>query len=174
MALQPDCLQTNRVLRDEQYGYDLRGRLVSYKCEAFESEDNPEDHYWPVDPQGKKIKGQVFSFDSLDNITLVLTTFEGGLNRARYFFGDPAKEQDPAQLLQITNTHADYPKVIDLEYDVNGNLTKDDAGRILRYDALNRLIEVTPVGDSGNQAGAPVEYLYDAQNILSGTRAVEP
>ncbi|MBO9549831.1 RHS repeat domain-containing protein [Pseudomonas sp.] len=167
------CGAPYRLLRDESYGYDLRGRLTRYTCNAFESEDDPDNHYWPVDPYGKKIQGQTFSFDDLDNITLVLTTFEGGFNRARYFFGDPVKRQDPAQLLQITNTHADYPPVINLEYDPNGNLTKDDAGRTLLYDALNRLTQVTLVATSANAPGEHVEYQYDAQNILSGTRPVE-
>ncbi|MBV4539702.1 RHS repeat domain-containing protein [Pseudomonas vlassakiae] len=158
-----------QVLRDESYRYDTRGRLVNYTCDAFDNPQAPEDHYWPVDPYGKKIKTQVFSFDDLDNITVVLTTFDGGFNRALYSFGDYRLEQDPAQLLRITNTHADYPREILLEYDKNGNLTRDDAGRTLKYDALNRLVLVTLPGSSPAEPGESVAYRYDARNILSGT-----
>ena len=62
--------------------------------------------------------------------------------------------------------NVDFGNDIDLEYDANGNLTKDEQGRQLRYDALNRLVSVTtPEGESQR-------YHYDPENILSGTSAV--
>ncbi|MBC3498042.1 hypothetical protein V7V80_17075 [Pseudomonas kermanshahensis] len=159
------------LLRQEGYVYDTRGRLVRYSCTAADnsSPENPDDHYWPQDPYGNKIKAQVFTFSDIDNITLVLSTFVVGSNRARYYFGDPAKREDPAQLLRITNTHASYDKDIALRYDLNGNLTTDEVGRTLRYDALNRLLEVRPRAGSANEPGVGASYHYDAENILSGT-----
>ncbi|WP_313459823.1 hypothetical protein [Pseudomonas sp.] len=173
-----DCLkwrtlkEDGRELRHETYGYDLRGRLVNYTCRAAESADpeQPDAHYWPVDPYGKKIKGQIFSFDDLDNIKIVVTTFEGGSNRAVYTCGDPAKGEDPAQLKSFTNTHKDYlPKVVNLDYDANGNMVLDEAQRMLKYDALNRLVSVTLPARSANEPGEQVSYHYDAQDVLSGT-----
>jgi len=159
------------TLRQEGYAYDTRGRLVSYSCMAADnsSPENPDNHYWPQDPYGNKIKAQLFTFSDIDNITVVLSTFVDDSNRARYFFGDPAKKEDPAQLLRITNTHASYVKEIALTYDANGNLTTDEAGRSLRYDALNRLLEVRLGAGSANDPGVGASYHYDAQNILSGT-----
>lgn len=139
------------LLRHETYQYDLRGRLSRYDCEGPLA---------PVDPSGRTIAMQLFGFDAVDNITSVLTQEPGGRPvRTKYVFDGT----DPAQLQRIEP--ADAPP-IDLEYDANGNLTKDEQGRQLRYDALNRLVSVTtPEGESQR-------YHYDPENILSGTSAV--
>ncbi|MNH42612.1 RHS Repeat protein [compost metagenome] len=91
----------------------------------------------------------------------MLTRFEGGQNLATYHFENAA---DPAQLSRITNNFGEpYPAEIPLDYDDNGNLILDDAGRKLEYDALNRLIKVTDL-----EKGECL-YGYDPQNILSST-----
>ncbi|MCW2098943.1 UNVERIFIED_ORG: YD repeat-containing protein [Pseudomonas psychrophila] len=119
-------------LRKETYLYELRSRLQSYTSEGVQS---------PVDPYGQVISGQNFIYDALDNITRVITTSGGIKNTARYFY-DP--EGDPVQLQRITNTQVDiYPAEIVLEYDSHGNLTRDEAGRVLKYDPLNRLLSVS-------------------------------
>ncbi len=118
------------LLRDERYRYDPRGRLNQYTCSGPQC---------PTDPYGKTITQQIFSFDGLDNLIVVLTSFEGGSNRAFYMYeGD-----DPVQLSRVTNTHADYPPMISLEYDADGNLILDEASRTLVYDALGRLVEIS-------------------------------
>ncbi|MFJ4257012.1 RHS repeat domain-containing protein [Pseudomonas monteilii] len=143
------------VLRKETYKYDKRGRLTTYNCEG---------DLCPVDPYGKTIISQTFRFDPVDNIIAVLTKFEGGQNVAEYKFDNPL---DPAQLSRITNNFgAPYPAEIKLEYDKNGNLTRDDAGRVLEYDALNRLIKVT------DPEKGVYEYGYDPRNVLSSTESV--
>ncbi|MFK0094924.1 RHS repeat domain-containing protein [Pseudomonas sp. NPDC090592] len=142
------------VLRTETYKYDTRGRLTIYTCVG---------ELCPVDPYGKQISRQVFRFDPVDNIRLVQTTFEGGQNLATYHFENLA---DPAQLSRITNNFGDpYPEEIQLEYDRNGNLIRDDAGRSLEYDALNRLTKVT------DPEKGECLYGYDPQNILSSTES---
>ncbi|WP_280342911.1 sugar-binding protein, partial [Pseudomonas sp. BN607] len=131
------------LLRRETYLYDLRGRMYKYNCEGS---------LCPEDPYGKVINEQVFRFDALDNIIRVNTAFAGGPNVARYFFD----EQDPAQLKSIENSHPDYPPLIELKYDPDGNLTLDDAGRTLAYDGLGRLISVelpAPIGEAYDEHG---------------------
>jgi len=119
------------LLRKETYGYDDRARLEEYTSEGELS---------PVDPFGKVISAQYFRFDEIDNITDVLTEFPGGRNMAHYSFDNA---DDPAQLTSISNDHADYSEGnVTLEYDKNGCMTRDDAGRALTYDGLNRLIQV--------------------------------
>ncbi|MDU8430286.1 RHS repeat-associated core domain-containing protein [Pseudomonas syringae pv. actinidifoliorum] len=136
------------IIRDEHYGYDLCGRLTQYDCSGTQP---------PVDPYGKAITRQIFSFDGLNNLILVTTTFDGGSNRARYFY----EGIDPAQLTRVTNNHSAYPSVISLTYDPDGNLVSDEAGRTLSYDPLGRLFEVSmPAGD--------VRYRYDPQDRLAG------
>lgn len=142
--------EAGAVLRDEEFIYDQRGRLASYEVEGPEA---------PFDPAGKQIIQQAFLCDELDNHEVVLTSFVGGENWADYSYSD----QDPAQLVEISNDHDAYAAFnLQLTYDANGNLTKDEAGRVLQYDALSRLIKVTP--DDGSAA---LDYGYDAVDILS-------
>ncbi|MFT0865735.1 RHS repeat domain-containing protein, partial [Pseudomonas sp. CAM1A] len=151
-------------LRVETYAYDKRQRLETY---TFSGRGVDNDPYQPQDPYGNYITEQVFDFDALDNITEVVTTFVGGSNTATYHFeGD-----DPAQLSRITNKATDptvrtlngYPAEIVLAYDDNGNLTNDEQGRVLKYNALNQLLSVS------EEEQQIVSYFYNPQNILMGT-----
>ena len=136
------------LLRDERFRYDSRGRLDQYQASGSQP---------PVDVEGKAIERQTFVFDPVDNITLVLTLFAGGNNRALYFY----EEEDPTQLSRLTNSHADYAaQDALLSYDRNGNMTVDERGQALSYDALGRLTAV------GNGAKASA-YHYDALDILA-------
>lgn len=138
-----------RVLRDEVYEYDLRGRLTNYVCTGTEP---------PVDPYGKAITRQVFYFDAMDNIRIVMTYFPGGSNRAVYSYDNT----DKTQLSSVTNTHADYPAKIELDYDSKGNLIQDEVGRTLEYDALSRLITVS------DASGGASRFKYDGLDTLTG------
>ncbi|WP_460318719.1 RHS repeat domain-containing protein [Pseudomonas ogarae] len=138
------------VLRDESYVYDLRGRLTDYTCTGTQP---------PIDPYNKPIDRQVFSFDALDNIKVVLTYFPGGPNRAIYTY-DTAS--DPTQLLRVANNHADYPD-IELAYNLDGHLIRDEENRTLEYDPLGRLISV-----SGLSGEPPAGYSYDPLDTLTG------
>ena len=138
------------VLRDESYGYDLRGRLTRYECTGTQP---------PVDPYGKAITRQVFSFSELDNIRIVITTFAEGSNRATYTYDTV----DPAQLRKVTNNHADYPTEIVLEYNADGHLIRDEANRTLDYDALGRLISVSALPGE-----TPGSYSYDPLDTIAG------
>lgn len=145
--------QAEQELRKEEYTYDKRGRLVDYRCTA-------EDEYRPVDPFGKKIHNQRFTLDALDNITRVRTGFDGGTLDARYQFENPL---DPAQLTSIViRGLEDEPRTVSLEYDADGNLTRDEQGRTLEYDALGRLVKVD---DPARGTGAA--YGYDPLDRLA-------
>ncbi|MCV4288011.1 sugar-binding protein [Pseudomonas capsici] len=141
--------EDSTVLRDETFVYDSRGRLEVYTASGPEA---------PLDPQGKQIQSQVFGFDVLDNLLKVETVFAGGSNTALYEYTG----LDPTQLSAVRNSHPDYPASIELEYDDNGNLTLDEAGRALEYDALGRLLAV-----SLNDGSELVGYGYDAQDSLT-------
>ena len=142
--------KNDRALREETYRYDLRGRLEEYDCKGLLSHS-------PKDPAGKIIRYQYFEFDKLDNITWVLTEFEEeggvtGANEAEYLF----EYEDPAQLSGVKNTHSDYADFT-LNYDADGNMTLDDKGKPLTYDALGRLSSYDGSG-----------YSYDPLDRLSG------
>ncbi|OLU05998.1 YD repeat-containing protein [Pseudomonas reinekei] len=138
------------TLRDEQYEYELRGRLEFYTCTGPLA---------PVDPYGKTIQEQEFYFDALDNLEEVRTRFAGGRNIAKFVYD----RDDPAQLGAITNSHADYPN-IELNYDANGNLLQDREFE-LGYDSLGRLETVSTLG-----GGSTKTYGYDGEDTLSNVR----
>lgn len=71
-----------------------------------------------------------------------------------FIYGDP--EKDPAQLRSVKNTHPDYADFT-LQYDLDGNMTLDDKGKTLAYDALGRLSSYDGSG-----------YSYDPLDRLSG------
>ncbi|MHA6161265.1 RHS repeat domain-containing protein [Pseudomonas sichuanensis] len=159
-----DTLQTrvlkqgNTTLRSEQFIYDQRQRLERYTCTGSER---------PEDPYGNKITGQTFVFDGLDNIREVTTTFDGGSNLAIYTFASDLKlGGDPVQLRKIDNDV--YPdKSIELTYDDNGNMTRDEKGNQMTYNVLNQLVSVT-LAEPGEE-GAQVKYSYDPLDVLNGT-----
>ncbi len=185
-----DCIvqrtlrEGDETLRDELFEYDPRGHLTWYECSGPEC---------PIDPYGKRISSQLFELDALDNHTYVTTSWSdeateqlrkfhrqlragtvhisnlrrhvtaSGSNFAQYLY----EKADPAQLSAIENDHQpDYPARIDLQYDADGNLVLDDAGRTLEYDLLGRLVNV------GGLDGEPsATYQYDPSDIISGRKA---
>ncbi len=141
--------QAGITLREETYEYDERNRLVNYSCEGTQC---PQDSY------GNTLEVQNFTYDHLSNVTQCITTSPAGEDIATYIFANP---QDPCQLTAVTHTlTAVYPARIDLQYDANGRMIVDEAGRTLTYDAFGRLNSVnTQEGDSSL-------YGYDGNNTL--------
>lgn len=141
--------QSGAVLKDEHYEYDCRHRLVSYRV----SGSTP-----PPDAYGNVLSGQQYQYDAINNLTGVTTTLaDGRQDTAVYHYRNTA---DPAQLSEVTHTHAAYPPLIKLEYDTNGRMTQDEAGRTLVYDVAGRLTEVSGENINGGS------YQYDALNRL--------
>ncbi|VVP33961.1 RHS repeat domain-containing protein [Pseudomonas fluorescens] len=124
-----------QILRDEQFTYDVRGRLIKYDCAGTQK---------PRDPYGKEIVQQTFTFDALDNILTVQTKFPLGVNLTTFSYDNP----DPVQLSAVKHSHADYPSAVTLEYDANGRMIKDDQARTLAYDAFGRLEQLSGAGGS--------------------------
>ncbi|QGH62045.1 RHS repeat protein [Serratia proteamaculans] len=142
----------DKVLLRETYFYDERNRLEIYQA-------GPVGGELPKDPYGNAFTEQHFTFDALGNIRTCTTVLQGGSqNMTTFHFDNPA---DPCQLTSVTNslTGKNYPPKITLEYDEAGRMTKDEAGRTLRYDALGRLQQVISEKGSGG-------YGYDASNRL--------
>ncbi|MEW7312168.1 hypothetical protein AB1E22_05505 [Buttiauxella gaviniae] len=139
------------VIRSETFTYDIRNRLTKYECSGSEP---------TVDGYGQPVKSQTFILDALSNITQCVTVIAGGgTDTATYLFTNP---QDPTQLSEVKHTLTScYPAHIVLEYDSNGRMTRDEAGRMLSYDSLGRL---TSVRDTSNKPLST--YHYDALNTL--------
>ena len=141
------------LLCEETYVYDDRNRLVIYTAAG---EELPRDAY------GNAMTGQTYRYDGFSNIIECETQLkDGSRNNTVYFFNNP---QDLCQLTSLTHSLSGknyrYPASITLEYDDAGRMIKDEAGRLLTYDAMGRLAKVTASSGSGR-------YGYDARNRLA-------
>ncbi|MCW8275017.1 hypothetical protein IMF27_04295 [Pseudomonas sp. PCH199] len=153
--VQSTLTEAGTILRDQTYKYDVRSRLEEYECKGKQP---------PLDPYGNEIEMQLFFFDEVDNIVRADTYFPGDRNRANYTYDNP---NDPAQLTAVTNNHPDYPSVINLTYNADGNLLCDEEGRSLGYDDLGRLISVSePTGGAATKT-----YGYDSLDALASQNA---
>lgn len=143
--------QKNSIkLREEQYVYDERNRLVRY----IASGDS-----LPTDAYGHRMSAQTYRYDALNNLTSVKTTLvDRSTNTATYSYQNAS---DPTQLTTLTNTHDNYPKTINLSYEAEGRMTRDEAGRTLTYDVMGRLTGVSD--ETIHRTGT---YSYDALNRL--------
>jgi YD repeat-containing protein len=164
--------EENVLLREEHFEYDTRARLEYY------TSDGPLS---PVDPHDVVIEAQEFYLDDIDNIEEVRTWHADGRIDAIYAFDNP---EDPAQLTGMVVTTLRGEKLINadgrwefsavgvetlsrqvivLEYDPDGNLVRDEAGRFLSYDPLGRLVSVELPG-----SGEVGSYGYDPLDRLAG------
>jgi len=141
--------QDGNTVRQENYAYDERNRLVNYKVSGSDL---------AVDGYGFAMKNQHYRHDALNNLVSVTTTLADGTTDVTTCFYE--NSEDPTQLTSLTHSHASYPPAIKLAYDAEGRMTSDEAGRELVYDVLGRLVEVR---EQGHCAGS---YHYDAYNRL--------
>lgn len=134
---------SSRVVIGETFTYDAFLRLKTYRCEGTE---HPKDHL------GRGIVGQDFSFDSLNNITRVVTSFADGSQDTcqRFFTGT-----DPTQLTRLT--HSNPAQDLTLTYDAAGNLQGGLSGRVYTYNGFEQLTQVKV----GTQE---YKYQYDAES----------
>lgn len=137
------------VLRlEEGFGYDTHARLVRHTCKGPDL---------PRDALDRSIESQVFTFDAFNNILTTLTSFSNVPRPERAEFIHA--ERDPCQLQRIKYTPARAAPDPDFSYDANGNLTRDERGRPVRYDSQNQLLGL-------NATGQPDTYGYDGHGLL--------
>ncbi|TSD75443.1 hypothetical protein FFI16_003090 [Pseudomonas sp. KBS0710] len=132
----------SNVLGSRSFTYSAGGRLKSCTTTGV---------WRPLNPQGKRIDKQEFTYNGLGNVTQCISTFAGGRNSATYTY-DGARG---VRLEKIENTHADYTKSASLTYDAADRLAQDQTGKKYRYDTFGRLI----------QAGS-ARYSYDPSDRL--------
>lgn len=137
------------IQRNEAFEYDVRNRLVRYSVTGT---PHVPDAY------GTPLSEVTYQYDALNNLTTVISTFaDGSTDTMTYVYGN---RNDPTQLTSVTHSHDSYPPNILLEYDANGRMIKDEAGRVLAYDSLGRLRSVAGENLTGGH------YHYDAGNRL--------
>lgn len=118
------------VTRQETFQYNSLSRLVDYEYQGTQP---------PVDEKRRFLRRQQFTINSYNGFTQIQTSFmDGSENIQTYTYST----QDPTQLVRITNTHPDEATVIDLKYNTNGCLIKDEHDQILVYNTSHRLAAV--------------------------------
>jgi RHS repeat-associated protein len=137
-----------KTLRDETFSYSNVDMLTDYTCVG---DDLPLDGY------GKPISRLEFTYDTVANVTQCVTHFGNTKDTATFFYENA---KDPCQLTRISHTHDDFPKLIELSYDANGCMTKNEKGQTLTYDALNRLASLKDGQDT-------YHYHYDPKGKLT-------
>ncbi|AZE82403.1 hypothetical protein C4J98_0974 [Pseudomonas orientalis] len=158
----PSGLLSERTMRDttaqvvigESYKYDAFGRLTDYSCQGRER---------PMDRQGRDIARQQFTFDFLDNLTKVITTFVNGSKDVceRFFTGF-----DPTQLTRLTCNNP--VQDLTFTYDAAGNLQNGPQGQVYTFNGFNQLTQV-------KTGSVPISYRYDAEGRqVVAARGSEP
>lgn len=149
-VLEMRTTQVNGVqIRSEQFIYDKRNRLIKLSASG-----NP----LPCDAYGNQMIEQTYNYDALNNITSVSTILsDNSTNKTTYRYEN---NNDPTQLTTVTHSHPKYPASFQLNYDTDGRMIRDEAGRKLSYDAMGRLINIE---SAKGEKGA---YSYDALNRL--------
>lgn len=137
-----------KTLRNEAFSYNSVDMLIDYACTG---DDLPLDGY------GKPISRLQLTYDIIANVTQCVTHFGDAKDTATFFYEN---DKDPCQLTRITHTHNDYQKLIELSYDANGCMTKNEKGQTLTYDALNRLASLKDGVDT-------YHYHYDPKGKLT-------
>lgn len=141
--------QTSVSLLKETFGYDPRGRLTRHDCEGTTL---------PRDSEGREFKKQTFTFDALDNLKIVMTTFPDDKSERAIF---TYATDDPCQLKTIAYSPARQTANPAFTYNLNGCQLNDERGQKLTYDSQNRLLNVEA------SAGQIVSrYQYDSHDHL--------
>ncbi|MDI2589887.1 hypothetical protein POF45_00370 [Pseudomonas sp. 681] len=144
--LSADLVDDGAELTSERFFYDPNQRLSLYQCEGV-------NH--PIDPLGRSIVRQEFTYDNLNNMTHVVTVFLDGSRDVseRRFEG-----LDPTQLTRLS--HSNPARTVELIYDESGNLRNDGVNEYI-YDDFEQLIHVV----LNRQAVSSYEYDADGRQI---------
>lgn len=140
----------------EAYEYDSRNRLT------VQTNEGAPDAL-PRDRDGQPVVMQLFEFDALDNLTLVLSNHPNGSSQmTQAYFA----EHDPCQLSRLVHTQMTADRAVQraseetFEYDANGRLASRSGGWRLEYDSFGRLASLS------QPQGSPRAYHYDPQGTL--------
>jgi RHS repeat-associated protein len=143
--------------RSESYTYDIRGRVDSYICDGATL---PEDH------SGRAIRQQIFSFDALDNVREMITRYADAAEADEvsvFAYG----ESDPTQLVEWLRRKEGQPeRRLSFTYDASGNLTRDEEGRKLVYDAMGRLCGWTHGSESCAFGYDPLDRICSVEDTF--------
>ncbi|MFJ4388379.1 RHS repeat domain-containing protein [Pseudomonas soli] len=133
----------------EHFTYDLHGRLVHYIANTDAAAQ---------DPFGNAVAEQRFTFNAVDGLREVLSTFaDGSTDIATFRYA----ESDPTQVISISHTHSSWPAEIKLTYDACGRVVRDSLGRQMTWNNQDRLASVSYLGSTCQYRYNPSGQLCD-------------
>ncbi len=138
--------------REEIFSYDRLGQLARA---TYQGELAPRDEL------GNSIQSVRYAYSAIGNLTSEKTAFidpmtkKPGDNTVTYSYDST----NPLQLKAYTNSDPAYANSQIMEYDANGNLTKDANGNILSYNALGNLVQFESA--PGSKVTQNVRYQYN-------------
>lgn len=136
----------------EDYTYNPNGSISSYDC--IQHHEVGLEHI-PTDNYGNKIFHESYEYDAFGNViknTRNFSPLQGDQSSTKHlniaiFVYDTI---ECTRLVEVTNTHQNYPSVLKFKYSLNGNMT-DTGKHIISYDEVGR---ITKINDK--------PYIYDA------------
>ncbi|WP_296259814.1 MULTISPECIES: RHS repeat-associated core domain-containing protein [unclassified Pseudomonas] len=143
--------QGGTLTSTERFSYDELDRLKRYDCDANDATHCPRD----VD--GKAVKGQVFTWDALDNLLSCVTTgFDDSVVTRAFSYDDST---DPTRMTAVKGGSKSQA----LTWNDNGYLKAVDAqGPTFAYNACGQLSKVSDADD------VPLaRYEYDGYQRLA-------
>ncbi len=129
---------TDDIYRSESMDYDVRGRL---SCHAISSATGD----LPVDDMGRPFTRQSFTYDCLDNLLAVDTTFVDGSGEATRYEHDPVdRDRVTAVVTTLTDNGVSRQRRAVMRYDEAGRLVDDGVGGSFEWNGAGRLAFASP------------------------------
>ncbi|WP_170843534.1 RHS repeat-associated core domain-containing protein [Luteibacter sp. UNCMF331Sha3.1] len=135
-----------KLVRDEAFAYDARGRLVDHTIRFARAGE------YPRDAMNMEFVAQHFVFDAIDNLIQVDTTLRDGRVAAAVYEHD---QVDTDRVLRVRHRLPEYGPDLVLSYDANGNMTHDGAATSLHWDEAGRLESITVNGETRTYQHGP-------------------
>lgn len=132
--------------------------MIDYHCVG-------EPVHCPKDAQQRPISQQIFTYNALGGITSIRTVLAGDSTAQlnTYYYENT---QDPTQLTRVVQTNP--ASEIRFQYDAAGRLIRDAAGRIIRYDAQGRVLQLLSADGNGTVLRT---YTYNAEHVIAQEKA---
>ncbi|MGC9460321.1 RHS repeat protein [Vibrio genomosp. F10] len=158
------------ILQKEEFGYDEKSRLLRYSVSGPERPNNINEF---------EIESQTFTYDSLENISTVVSIFNDDSEDIETYHYDNLA--DPTQLSRIEHSHPEI-NTVSVEYDERGNIIVDEQNRSYIYDDDDHLVSVKDeldeiISDYSYNAegqliskkgdGSVISYLYRGDQLIN-------
>ena len=150
----------------ENFSYDVKGRLSSYGAVTSSNRLLPRNEY------GKPFKSQKFSYDVLDNVISIVTTFPSDeSDEAKFYYGSTNQFRLKKVTHSLVSGDNAYPSQVVFEYDKDGHIVSV-GDRKMTYTVSGRLKSL----DNSCYSYDPFDRLLQCMQVLrfySGSAVID-